>query len=61
MNEFMLYINTLKSIVDRHYEREEVFYNNGQWYSRYHSRDITQEELVEWVMEITERDKEYYE
>lgn len=55
MKEIFLYINTLKYIIDRYYGKEIIFFNiDDGWYSRYHCRGITPEELVEWVKELTE-------
>lgn len=53
MNEFLLYIGTLKEIINRYYGKDTVFYTEGVWYSKYHSGEITQEQLAEWVLEIT--------
>lgn len=60
MNEFLLYINTLKKIIDRFYERETVYYHleEGEWYSREHCRVISNEELVDWVLELSDEDDE---
>jgi hypothetical protein len=52
MNELKLYIETLKTIIDVYYEKEVVFYEDGKWYSRCHSRYITPEELTGWVIEL---------
>lgn len=55
MEEFKLYIETLKSIIDRHYWKEYVFYNDdGTWYSREHCRNLTPQELTDWVLKLTE-------
>lgn len=56
MNELMGYVSGLKSIIDNHYEKETVFYNDGEWYSRYHSKNISYQELIEWAKEITLKD-----
>jgi hypothetical protein len=58
MNEFILYINTLKTIIDRFYEKETVFYSDGEWYSRRHGHSITQEELVKWVLDLTQPEED---
>jgi hypothetical protein len=50
----LLYVNAMKTIIDTNYEKEMVFYDDGDWYSRHHCRNITDEELIEWVIEITE-------
>jgi hypothetical protein len=60
MNELMAYVNIIKDILDRDYGKEVVFYDNGEWYSRDHSRIITTEELREYVLKVTDRE-EYYE
>lgn len=54
MQELLLYINTLKEIIDSYHEREIVFYNieSGTWYSREHSREISHDELVKWVWDL---------
>jgi len=55
MKELLLYITTIKEIIDRHYGKGIVFYEEGVgWYSRYHSEYITDEKLVEWLLEITQ-------
>ena len=59
MEEFLLYIQTIKTIIDRHYEKETVFYDNGKWYSRYHGCNITPQELANWVLELTETVDEF--
>lgn len=59
MQELYLYAKVLKEIIDRHYEKETVFYDMGEWYSRYHSRNLTLDELVKWVLEISDKE-EYY-
>jgi hypothetical protein len=54
MKELLLYINTLKQIIDSYYEKEVVFYNieSGTWYSREHSREISHEELTNWAWDL---------
>lgn len=54
MEEFLLYIETLKHIIDTDYGKEAVFYEEGKWYSREHCRNISPEELTEWVLRIVE-------
>lgn len=53
MNELLAYVNILKNIITNYYEKEMVFYDSGEWYSREHCRIISVEELKEWIMEIT--------
>lgn len=53
MKELLKYVDIIKDIINYHYEKEVVFYNNGEWYSREHSRNITLEELAIWVQELT--------
>ena len=52
-----LYAETLKGIIDDYYEQEMLFYHreDGAWYSREHSRNLTPEEVCEWVKEITKK------
>lgn len=52
MKELLAYTELIKTIIDRYYFKEVVFYNDGEWYSREHSRHITVEELSEWLEEI---------
>ncbi|MFI2856880.1 hypothetical protein ACH6EH_07040 [Paenibacillus sp. JSM ZJ436] len=59
MNELMAYVQMIKQILDRDYGKQSVSYNNGQWYSREHSRNITYEELEEYLLKVTDRE-EYY-
>jgi hypothetical protein len=62
MEELLLYIHTLKQIVDENYGKECVFYHDGMWYSRDHSRDITPQELCDYVIRIFHSiDEEYLE
>jgi hypothetical protein len=58
MEEFLLYTKTLKEIITRHYEKEMVYYDCGEWYSREHCRKITFQELCDWVLEITTLNEE---
>lgn len=60
MHEFMIYVNIIKTILDRDYGKEVVFYNDGEWYSRDHSKIITLEELKEYILKVTDKE-EYYE
>lgn len=52
MKEFQLYINTIKSIIDTFHEKETVFYNDGEWYSREHCRNLSSEELTGWALSL---------
>lgn len=54
MQELMLYVNLIKEILDRNYGKEVVFYNEGQWYSRDHSRNLTLDELREYLLQVLE-------
>jgi hypothetical protein len=36
--------------------KETVFYDDQGWYSREHCRNISNEELINWVLEITEEE-----
>jgi len=60
MNEIMAYVNMIKKILDRYYGKEVVFYNNGEWYSRDHSRNISLKELEEYLWYVTDKE-EYHE
>lgn len=60
MNELMAYVQMIKEVLDRDYGKEVVSYNNGEWYSRNHSRNISYEELEEYLLSVTDK-KEYYE
>lgn len=55
MQELLTYINMIKRILDRHYEKEIVFYDNGSWYSREHCREISLEELEDFLLEVTDK------
>lgn len=59
MNELMAYVRMIKEVLDRDYGKGVVFYNNGEWYSRDHSRNISLEELEEYLLKVTDKD-EYY-
>jgi hypothetical protein len=54
MEELLFYINLIRQIVCREYEKEILFYNDGEWYSREHCRNITLDELKEFVLETTD-------
>jgi len=53
MKEKLLYVEILRSIINRYYEKEMVFYDNGEWYSREHCKNISIEELKIWILKIT--------
>lgn len=52
--EKMLYVETIKAILDRNYGKEVVFYDEGEWYSRDHSRNINLDELQEYILKVTD-------
>ena len=52
-----MYISIIKSVLDRAYGKEVVFYDSGEWYSRDHCRNISLEELKKYLLEVTEPDK----
>ena len=56
MEEFKLYIETLKEMIDKHYDKEMVFYSDLGWYSREHCRNITPQEMCEWVLELNKKE-----
>lgn len=51
MQETLLYAEVLKRIADIGYGKECLFYDNGDWYSRDHSRNLTHIEVCSYVME----------
>lgn len=51
MKELMVYVEIIKTILDSDYGKEVVFYKNGEWYSREHSRVITLDELKDYVLD----------
>ena len=59
MNELMAYVRMIKEVLDRDYGKEVVFYHNGEWYSRDHSRHISYDELGEYLLRVTDKE-EYY-
>jgi len=52
MQELLLYIETLKALIDTYHEKETVFYNERKGYYRTHCSNYTPEELTDWVKEI---------
>lgn len=52
MKEFQFYIFLIKELIDTNNLKGTVYYNEGEWYSRQHSRNITLDELKEMVLEI---------
>ena len=60
MKELMMYIEMIKEVLDREYGKAVVFYNEGEWYSRDHSRNISLEELREYLLQKTDKGEEYY-
>lgn len=59
MKEIMMYVNMIKEVLDRNYGKEVVFYNDGEWYSRDHCRNITVEELREYLLQNTYNGVDY--
>lgn len=55
MKEFLFYVGIIKEILDRNYGKEVVFYNEGEWYSRDHSRIISLDELRKYILQVTNR------
>jgi hypothetical protein len=51
MEELKHYIEFLENIICRYWEKQEASYDYDlcKWYSRYHSKYLTTEELLEWV------------
>lgn len=64
MKELPAYVKMIKEVLDRDYEKGVVFYDNGEWHSRNHSRHghrkITLEELRDYLLDVTNKE-EYYE
>jgi len=56
MNELLAYVNMIKKVLDRDYGKEVVFYNEGEWYSRDHSRNISLEELEAYLLKVADRE-----
>ena len=54
MPEFLKYIAIIKNLIDYDYEKGRVFYENGVWYDRDASRNISLEELEKIAMSIVE-------
>jgi len=52
MKEFQFYIDLIKEFIDTDNLKGTVYYNEGEWYSREHSRVITLVELKEMLLEI---------
>jgi hypothetical protein len=55
-----MYVNMIKEVLDRHYGKEVVFYNDGMWYSRDHCRNITVDELRDYLLQQTDRGDDCY-
>jgi hypothetical protein len=53
MEELLFYVNLIKQLVCRECEKEILFYNDGEWYSREHCRNISLDELKEFVLDTT--------
>gem|GEM_PF-4559990 len=60
MKELMAYVNMIKDVLDREYGKEVIFYSEGEWYSRDHSRNITVEELREYLLQQTYKGEDAY-
>lgn len=56
----MAYVNMIKDVLDREYGKEVIFYSEGEWYSRDHSRNITVEELREYLLQQTYKGEDAY-
>lgn len=52
MKEFQFYIDLIKELIDSNNLKGTVYYNDGEWYSREHSRNITLEELKAMVLAV---------
>ena len=57
----MLYVRTFQQIVSRIFVKDMIFYEEGKWYSRYHSGYISQQELMDWILELTKEEDSIYE
>lgn len=53
--ELLKYIELIREIASREYEKDILFYNEGAWYSREHCREITLDELEDFILRITEK------
>lgn len=53
MKELLAYVEMIKAVLDREYGKGVVFYDDGEWYSRDHSRNISIEELRKYLLEQT--------
>lgn len=52
MKEFQFYIDLIKELIDSNNLKGTVYYSDGEWYSREHSRNITLEELKEMTLAV---------
>ncbi len=59
MKELLKYIELIRKIALREYEKDILFYNDGTWYSREHCKEITLEELEDFILNITEKPYHY--
>ena len=58
MKELLIYVDIIRNIVTNYYEKEMLFYDKGEWYSREHCRIITTDELKDWIKDITTDEEE---
>jgi len=58
-SELLEYVEIIKTILDRSYGKEVVFYEDGRWYSRDHCRYISIDELAEYIYDVTKRSSAY--
>lgn len=52
MQELLQYVELIKKLTASKYSKDVLFYNVGNWYSREHYREITLEELCDFVIDI---------
>jgi len=52
MQELLQYVELIKQLTASKYGKDVLFYDVGNWYSREHCREITLEELQDFVMDI---------
>lgn len=57
-NEKLAYVEMIKNVLDREYGKEVVFYDKGEWYSRYYCRNITIDELAKFLYDMTRKEDE---
>jgi len=54
MQELLQYVELIKQLTASKYGKDVLFYDVGNWYSREHCREITLEELQDFVMDNVE-------